>query len=70
MAIRQWREKLSSPIPQVQEIVTDGAAGNFGNRRQDAFELAPADPFYDLADELFGEACFDTFFRTIPLVNQ
>ena len=68
--VKRWMFNRSAPIPQVQEIVADGAAGEFGDGWQDAFKLVAAHPFDHFADELFGEAGLDAFFGTVALVYQ
>jgi hypothetical protein len=62
--------KLSSPISQVQEVVSNGAVTKFGNRRQHPLELVASDPPNHYIHKFFIETSLYTFLRTVALVNQ
>jgi len=59
-----WRATCScSPVAQVQEIVTDRTAAEFGDWWEDALELVLADAFENLMYEFLVKPCFDSLFR-------
>ena len=63
-------QKLCSPIPEIEKIISDGAVRYFGNGWHHALELVPAHPAHHGVDELFIKAFFDAFLSAVALVHQ